>query len=285
MIAATSPSEVPRRNGELVFEAPWESRAFGMVAAYLETTGLELGALPRAPDRGDRARARRHAVLRVVGPRPRGDARAADGVDRVAMTRPKGAARREEILAVTCEVVRERGFAHTRMSDVAHRLGHLASARRVPLRIEGRPARRGVRLRVAQRDRVDLDAIADATDSPLDRLDALLVAGVGPSTRASWALWIDSWGEALRSPVLRKTWRQLDDRWRAVLEEVVDAGRHEAGRVRHRRRGRDRAVLAALIDGFGVQVALSSSRRAVSLDQARRWPHTLLGVSAAQPRP
>ena len=38
---ADLPSDVPRRNGELVFEAPWESRAFGMVAAYLETSGLE----------------------------------------------------------------------------------------------------------------------------------------------------------------------------------------------------------------------------------------------------
>ena len=37
---ADLPSDVPRRNGELVFEAPWESRAFGMVAAYLETSGL-----------------------------------------------------------------------------------------------------------------------------------------------------------------------------------------------------------------------------------------------------
>lgn len=33
------PFEVPRKNGELVFEAPWESRAFGMVAAYLEASG------------------------------------------------------------------------------------------------------------------------------------------------------------------------------------------------------------------------------------------------------
>ncbi len=39
MIAGDLPTEVPRRNGELVFEAPWESRAFGMVAAYLDTTG------------------------------------------------------------------------------------------------------------------------------------------------------------------------------------------------------------------------------------------------------
>jgi hypothetical protein len=33
------PAGVPRRNGELVFDAPWETRAFGMVAAYLDATG------------------------------------------------------------------------------------------------------------------------------------------------------------------------------------------------------------------------------------------------------
>jgi hypothetical protein len=39
VIAGELPREVPRQNGELVFDAPWESRAFGMVAAYLESTG------------------------------------------------------------------------------------------------------------------------------------------------------------------------------------------------------------------------------------------------------
>jgi hypothetical protein len=29
----------PRSNGELVFAAPWESRVFGMVSAYLDRTG------------------------------------------------------------------------------------------------------------------------------------------------------------------------------------------------------------------------------------------------------
>jgi hypothetical protein len=37
------PADVPRRNGELVFDAPWESRAFGMVAAYLDATGQGWG--------------------------------------------------------------------------------------------------------------------------------------------------------------------------------------------------------------------------------------------------
>jgi hypothetical protein len=29
--------DVPRRNGELAFDAPWQSRAFGMAAAVVET--------------------------------------------------------------------------------------------------------------------------------------------------------------------------------------------------------------------------------------------------------
>jgi hypothetical protein len=33
------PDDLPRSNGELVFETPWESRAFGLAAAYVETTG------------------------------------------------------------------------------------------------------------------------------------------------------------------------------------------------------------------------------------------------------
>jgi hypothetical protein len=34
---ATAP---PRRNGELVFDAPWEGRAFGLCVAILEREGL-----------------------------------------------------------------------------------------------------------------------------------------------------------------------------------------------------------------------------------------------------
>ncbi|HLM64858.1 MAG TPA: hypothetical protein VK306_11210 [Acidimicrobiales bacterium] len=34
-----APEGVPRRNGELAFDAPWERRAFGLAAAYVEATG------------------------------------------------------------------------------------------------------------------------------------------------------------------------------------------------------------------------------------------------------
>jgi Nitrile hydratase beta subunit, N-terminal len=37
------PETIPRANGELVFEAPWESRAFGLAAAYVERQGAGWG--------------------------------------------------------------------------------------------------------------------------------------------------------------------------------------------------------------------------------------------------
>ena len=41
------PLDVPRRNGELVFESPWESRVFGMAVAYIERTGQPWDAFRR----------------------------------------------------------------------------------------------------------------------------------------------------------------------------------------------------------------------------------------------
>lgn len=35
------PAAPPRRNGELVFDAPWQGRAFGLCVAILEKEGLE----------------------------------------------------------------------------------------------------------------------------------------------------------------------------------------------------------------------------------------------------
>ena len=35
----SGPAALPRRNGELVFEAPWQGRAFGMALAVVERLG------------------------------------------------------------------------------------------------------------------------------------------------------------------------------------------------------------------------------------------------------
>lgn len=199
------------------------------------------------------------------------------------MKRPRGEARREEILSVTCEVLRDRGFARIRISDIADRLD--ISPPLVVYHFGSKDALLAEAFAYASRAEIEgLDAIVESTDSPRTRLDALLVAGVGPSTRASWTMWIDSWGEAVRSPVLRKTWRQLDDRWRSALETVVRDGM-EQGVFREGDPAELAAVIAVLIDGLGVQVALASAKKTTFLEQARKVTTTLLAISAEKARP
>jgi len=43
----TGPAAPPRRNGELVFDARWQGRAFGMAIAVVERLGLEWTAFQR----------------------------------------------------------------------------------------------------------------------------------------------------------------------------------------------------------------------------------------------
>ena len=42
--AMTGAAAPPRRNGELVFDAPWQGRAFGMAVGLVERLGLEWSA-------------------------------------------------------------------------------------------------------------------------------------------------------------------------------------------------------------------------------------------------
>jgi AcrR family transcriptional regulator len=196
------------------------------------------------------------------------------------VARKVGVDRREEILAVACDVLRERGFAKTRISDVAHRLG--ISAPLVVYHFGSKDALLAEAFAFASRAETELlDNVAESSDSPVERLDAMIVAAVGPATRIGWGLWIDGWGAALRSEVLRRTWRQLDDHWRRCLQRVIEDGM-AAGVFEVEDAAETASALAALLDGLGVQVALSNARRAASLEHARRVAAELVRVSSTR---
>ena len=48
------PVSPPRDNGEIVFAAPWERRAFGLTVALCRRAAVRLGGLPPAADRPHR---------------------------------------------------------------------------------------------------------------------------------------------------------------------------------------------------------------------------------------
>jgi AcrR family transcriptional regulator len=162
--------------------------------------------------------------------------------------------RRRQMLRAAAEVMSERGYSETRIADVAARAG--ASS---PLVI----------YYFGTKDRLLLDALRYCEQSLFEQV-AEMLAEV-PSVRerlsmlirwtclphetelvpAVWGLWLDLWAQAIRHEEVARGRAELDDRWRSVIVEVVEAGQHDGviGDVDARRFA---ITFAALLDGLAV---------------------------------
>ena len=84
---------------------------------------------------------------------------------------------------------------------------------------------------------------------------------LGPASVADWGMWIDAWGEGLRSPVMSRLLAELDERWQRSIGAIVEEGRAAGDFV-----VADPEVsaqrLVALLDGYGVQLVRAASTRA-----------------------
>ena len=81
-------------------------------------------------------------------------------------------------------------------------------------------------------------------------------------------LWIDGWGEALRSPTLQKISQDLDLQWQQVIAQVVRDG-VEAGEFVCPDPEATAWRLTALLDGLGLQVTVHEGL--LSRDQLLRY--------------
>lgn len=181
--------------------------------------------------------------------------------------------RREEILTATLEQVDRLGLAATRVADVAQALG-VSSAL--------------VFYHFGTKDALVADAFAHAVRRDLERLDAAVARGKGPVDRlrrvlriygptgdaAGWRLWIDAWSLAQREPVIRRVLRRLDERWEAVLREVVEEG-VAAGVFACDDPRSTVARTSALLDGLSVANLVY---RNVGRADLRRWVADALAV-------
>ena len=163
--------------------------------------------------------------------------------------------RRRRILAAAVDVLTEKGFAGTRIADVAAAAGtspalvvyHFGT-------LDGALAEALASVEDAYY--ADVEAALGPDAGAIERLRT--VAGLGSETGpavGSWALWMEVWVRALHDGQARALSRALDARWKQTLRSVVDDGVWEgvftcpdpvATVLR----------LAALMDGLAVQVAL-----------------------------
>lgn len=162
------------------------------------------------------------------------------------------------MLRAAAELIGERGFSDTRISDVARRAG--ASSALVIYYFSTKDRLLTEALRWSE------DAFYAGVTRELDdlstareRLELLVRRTCVPAGSAqspgSWGLWFDLWAQALRHPEVAKDRIALDQRWRDTIAGVVRTGQEagELGAVDAEEFG---VTFAVLLDGLSIQVAL-----------------------------
>ncbi len=192
-------------------------------------------------------------------------------------------ARRDQMLAAASELIAERGFAETRIADVAARVG--ASPALVIYYFATKDRLLTEALRYSEQSfYAAAEDMLTSTPSMVKRLEKLVAWTCLPQSTedvpGAWGLWFDLWAQAFRHPEVKKDRVDLDQRWRSMIARVVrdamDAG--EIGTVD----AEEFAIaFAALLDGLSIQTALEDpvvdGQRAYQV--AMRFASTSLGFT------
>ena len=162
--------------------------------------------------------------------------------------------RRTEILETTCQVVIERGFAGTRISDVAKRLE--VSSSLIHYHFDSKEQLLAEAFaHYARKDLAEMMSEVESAPTSVAQLEATIQNYVPEgSDDVEWMLWIDGWGEALRNPMMKKISQELDEQSAELLERVIAGGVASGEFVC----GDPRAAamrLTALVDGLAIQFA------------------------------
>jgi AcrR family transcriptional regulator len=159
--------------------------------------------------------------------------------------------RRNEILEATCQVVIDRGFAATRVSDVANRLG--VSTGLIHYHFDSKELLLAEALRyAAEQDIARLEQELEQAPTALAKLDAMFAFDLPEAGEPSWTLWIDGWGEAIRNPAMRRISHDLDLAWKDRLRAIILAGVAKGEFTCPDAEGAAWR-LSSLLDGLGVQ--------------------------------
>jgi AcrR family transcriptional regulator len=168
--------------------------------------------------------------------------------------RPTAEQRRGDILDAAAQVVIERGFAGTRIADVAQKLDISTSL--IHYHFESKDHLFAETFeRAANGDLVRLADEVQKVDSALAKLDTIFRLYSPQSAEPGWMLWIDGWGEALRIPALKKLSQDLDLRWKQFLQDIISFGITTNEWTCSDIHGTSWR-LAALLDGLAVQMTV-----------------------------
>jgi AcrR family transcriptional regulator len=171
--------------------------------------------------------------------------------------------RREQLLRAALDVIVARGYADTRIADVAEHAG--TSPALVIYYFKTRDQLLTEALRYSEDSwyaagTQRLAAIPTAAGRLTELVAMTCLPDTDPAAKdgkpTEWLLWLDLWALSPRNAGVAAVRHKFDERWRETIETTVRDGQ-EAGEFAASVDSGDFAVtLSALLDGMAVQIAL-----------------------------
>lgn len=166
--------------------------------------------------------------------------------------------RRTQMVVAALQVISERGYADTRIADVAERAGVSPALVIYYFKTKDQLLTEAIRhyeesWYAAGRRRMDKLPTAAARIEEIVAMNCLNEDDPAPGS--SWQLWLDFWAQAARSAEVASVRRKSDERWREQISSIVMAGQ-ETGEFRDVDPVSFAICLSSLLDGLTIQIAL-----------------------------
>jgi AcrR family transcriptional regulator len=185
--------------------------------------------------------------------------------------------RREQMLRAALEVIADRGYADTRIADVAERSGISPALVIYYFKTKDQLLTEAIRY-------LDNAWYADgqrrmaALPTAAARIEEIVAMSCLPEAdtepHSSWALWLDFWALAAHNPEVAGLRQRDDERWRDIISSLVRSGQ-EAGEFREVDPSNFAVLLCSLLDGLAIQIGLDDP----VVDPARAFELCMLFIA------
>ena len=166
--------------------------------------------------------------------------------------------RRAQMLRAALEVISERGFADTRIADIADRIGISPALVIYYFKTKDQLLTDAIRYYEDTwyaEGRRRMEVLPTAARRLEEFVAMNLLPDRNPDPDGTALLWLDFWVQAARNPSVAAVRRKSDERWRDVLVTLVRAGQ-EAGEFADIEAASFAVLMSAMLDGLAVQLAL-----------------------------
>jgi AcrR family transcriptional regulator len=185
--------------------------------------------------------------------------------------------RREQMLRAALEVIAARGYADTRISDVAERIGISPALVIYYFKTKDQLLTEAIKY-LDNAWYADGQSRMAALPTAAARIEEIVAMSCLPEAdtdpKSSWALWLDFWALAAHNPEVAGLRQKDDERWRDMICSVVRFGQ-EAGEFRAVDPDNFAVLVCSLLDGVAIQIGLKDP----VVDPARAFELCMLFIA------